>query len=51
MFKRLSLFWHTLRFLYNRIIIKDCLCDKTRAQIQEKIDYHEIKINEIKALK
>jgi hypothetical protein len=49
--KKVELFWHSLRCNYNSIILKDCLCNKMKAEIKVKIDYHSAKIKELEALK
>ena len=47
--KKLAFLWHSFRHSYHNIIIQDCLCDKTKEQINKEIDYHLAKIREFQA--
>ena len=44
--KKVALFWHSFRYNYNSIIIKDCLWDEMKTKIKVKRDYHSAKIKE-----
>lgn len=44
---KVELFWHSLRYNYNSVILKDCLCDEMKTRIEIKRDYHSAKIKEL----
>jgi len=45
--KKVALFWHSLSYNYNDIIMKDCLCHEMKTKIKLKRDYHSAKIKEL----
>lgn len=45
--KKVAFLWHSLRYNYNSIILKDCLCNEMKTKIIVKRDYHSAKIKEL----
>ncbi|MEK4406357.1 hypothetical protein MKZ26_18525 [Sporosarcina sp. FSL K6-6792] len=45
--KKVALFWHSLSYNYNDVIMKDCLCHEMKTKIKVKRDYHSAKIKEL----
>ena len=41
---KVALFWHSLSYNYNSVIVKDCLNHEMKTKIQVKRDYHSAKI-------
>lgn len=39
--------WHSLRIHYNRVLLQDCLDCRLKKKLQEKISYHEMKLNDL----
>lgn len=48
--KIVALYWHSLRYNYNSIILEDCLCNEMKTQIKVKVDYHFAKVKKLRAL-
>ncbi|MCA1065278.1 hypothetical protein LCL98_17800 [Rossellomorea aquimaris] len=39
--------WHSLRIHYNLVLLDGCLDCRMKKKLQEKISYHEMKLNNL----
>jgi hypothetical protein len=39
--------WHSLRIHYNLVLLEGCLDCQIKKKLQEKITYHEMKLNNL----
>jgi hypothetical protein len=47
LFVQMKCKWHFLRIHYNRVLLEGCLDCQIKKKLQEKIKYHEMKLNNI----
>ncbi|WP_171051020.1 hypothetical protein [Bacillus sp. BHET2] len=45
LFVQMKCTWHSLRIHYNRVLLEGCLDCQIKKKLQEKIEYHEMKLN------
>ncbi|WP_159461979.1 hypothetical protein [Salirhabdus sp. Marseille-P4669] len=41
LYYRVKYYWHSTKFKQLKMVIPDCICDKTRDELQHKMEYHE----------
>jgi ribosome-associated toxin RatA of RatAB toxin-antitoxin module len=44
-FSKWKMEWHFFRLRYHELIIKDCLDYQIKSKLQQKIYYHQMKLN------